>query len=86
MGNLRPALIIGLVFLGYMIWVQWQKDYGPAPKPPEAATSFQSDAPAIPATAPTGSTGTDDLPQPMNSPGQQSPDTSCKRYAIAGFS
>jgi len=29
MGNLRPVLIIGLVFLAYMLWVEWQKDYGP---------------------------------------------------------
>ena len=34
MGNLRPVLIVGLAFLGYMIWVQWQKDYGPAPQAP----------------------------------------------------
>ena len=34
MGNLRPVLIMGLVFLGYLIWVEWQKDYGPAPQPP----------------------------------------------------
>jgi YidC/Oxa1 family membrane protein insertase len=33
MGNLRPVLLIGLVFLGYMIWVEWQRDYGPAPRP-----------------------------------------------------
>jgi YidC/Oxa1 family membrane protein insertase len=29
MGNLRPVLIVGLLFLAYMIWVQWQRDYGP---------------------------------------------------------
>ncbi|MEE8496855.1 MAG: membrane protein insertase YidC [Xanthomonadales bacterium] len=29
MGNLRPVLIIGLVFLGYMLWIEWQEDYGP---------------------------------------------------------
>jgi YidC/Oxa1 family membrane protein insertase len=33
MGNLRPVLIMGLVFLGYLMWVEWQKDYGPAPRP-----------------------------------------------------
>lgn len=32
MGNLRPVLIIGLVFLAYMMWVEWQKDYGAAPQ------------------------------------------------------
>ena len=27
--NLRPMLLITLVFLSYLIWVEWQKDYGP---------------------------------------------------------
>mgnify|MGYP000688787101 CR=1 FL=1 len=39
MANLRPVLIIGLLFLGYMIWVQWQQDYGPAPQAPTPAPS-----------------------------------------------
>jgi YidC/Oxa1 family membrane protein insertase len=34
MGNLRPLLFVGLLFLGYMIWVQWQRDYGPVPQRP----------------------------------------------------
>ena len=53
MGNLRPVLIIGLVFLGYMIWVQWQRDYGPAPQaaaptgtPPGALSEPVPDVPA----------------------------------------
>ncbi len=29
MANLRPALLISLVFLAYLLWVEWQKDYGP---------------------------------------------------------
>jgi YidC/Oxa1 family membrane protein insertase len=31
MDNLRPVLLITLAFLGYMIWLEWQKDYAPAP-------------------------------------------------------
>lgn len=65
MGNLRPVLIIGLVFLGYMLWVQWQKDYGPAPQPPVQTSQLQSDTPAIPSSVPTVSTGADDLPSMM---------------------
>ena len=38
MGNLRPVLIMGLVFLGYMMWIEWQKDYGPQPEPQAPAT------------------------------------------------
>ena len=34
MGNLRPILIMGLLLLAYMMWVEWQKDYGPAPQTP----------------------------------------------------
>ena len=77
MANLRPVLIIGLLFLGYMIWVEWQKDYGPAPLTPPPVAS-RADAPAIP-TGDAGSGGTsavpsgspaDDLPVPMQDPGQ----------------
>lgn len=32
MANLRPVLIVTLLFLGYMLWVEWQKDYGPVPR------------------------------------------------------
>lgn len=32
MANLRPALMVTLAFLGYLLWVEWQKDYGPAPR------------------------------------------------------
>ena len=31
MANLRPVLFVSLLFLGYLLWVEWQKDYGPAP-------------------------------------------------------
>ncbi len=55
MGNLRPVLIIGLVFLGYMIWVQWQRDYGPAPQAPtqtgSPATALSEPLPDVPAPA-----------------------------------
>ena len=46
MGNLRPVLIIGLVFLGYMLWVEWQKAYGPQP----TASTVQQTAPGGSAT------------------------------------
>lgn len=41
MTNLRPILLITLVFLAYLIWVEWQKDYGPRPSapPPTAVES-----------------------------------------------
>jgi len=49
MGNLRPILIMGLLFLGYMMWVEWQKDYGPVSQPTAPtvpAPAMQQDLPA----------------------------------------
>jgi YidC/Oxa1 family membrane protein insertase len=31
MANLRPVLLMTLAFLGYLLWVEWQRDYGPRP-------------------------------------------------------
>lgn len=33
MANLRPMLFAGLLVLIYLLWVEWQKDYGPQPEP-----------------------------------------------------
>lgn len=63
MGNLRPVLIIGLVFLGYMLWVQWQRDYAPARKPAALKSQQQSDAPSIPSPETAQVTEASDLPQ-----------------------
>ena len=75
MANLRPVLIIGLLFLGYMIWVQWQKDYGPAPQPrtaPAAVSAETDDAPDLPSAAAgspaDASVPAADLPTPTESP------------------
>lgn len=43
MPNLRPILLISLVFLGYLLWVEWQKDYGPQPGSVPAATPTVSE-------------------------------------------
>ena len=66
MGNLRPVLIIGLVFLGYMIWVQWQKDYGPAPKPAATQTQSPSDTASVPSMAEERVADAVDLPTPSD--------------------
>jgi YidC/Oxa1 family membrane protein insertase len=66
MGNLRPVLIIGLVFLGYMIWVQWQKDYGPAPQAPAPQSQARSDTPAVPSSPAERSASAVDLPEPVD--------------------
>jgi len=66
MGNLRPVLIVGLAFLGYMIWVQWQKDYGPAPQVSAPQNQVQSDTPAVPSTPAERSASAVDLPEPVD--------------------
>ena len=42
LSNLRPVLLISLLFVGYLIWVEWQKDYGPQPAASSAADSSLS--------------------------------------------
>jgi len=44
MANLRPILFMGLLVLSYMMWVEWQKDYGPQPQPVAEVTSSTIDA------------------------------------------
>jgi YidC/Oxa1 family membrane protein insertase len=64
MGNLRPVLIIGLVFLGYLLWIEWQKDYGPQPPPrPVERPSFNEPL-SLP---PLETSDAADLPQPDES-------------------
>ncbi|MDX1381275.1 MAG: membrane protein insertase YidC [Xanthomonadales bacterium] len=71
MANLRPILLMTLVVLGFMLWTEWQKDYGPRPAPAPATTdttgaNSTADVPAppraadLPATADTPPAG--DLP------------------------
>lgn len=76
MGNLRPILLIGLAFLGYMIWVQWERDYG-APNQQAASVkttqstepdanagdSAPSDLPGVISAAEAPSESSEDLPK-----------------------
>jgi YidC/Oxa1 family membrane protein insertase len=52
MANLRPVLLISLLFLGYLLWVEWQKDYGP--QPPAAPATVTDSAPGALPTVPDG--------------------------------
>ena len=51
MENQRLFLIIGLVFLGLLLFQQWQKDYGQ----PKTASTPQVQSTDIPGAAPSGS-------------------------------
>ncbi|MGH8036006.1 MAG: membrane protein insertase YidC, partial [Lysobacterales bacterium] len=42
MGNLRPVLLISLGLLAYMLWLEWQKDYGASPAPSPAGEMSQA--------------------------------------------
>jgi YidC/Oxa1 family membrane protein insertase len=42
MANLRPVLLLSLVFIGYLLWVEWQRDYGPQPTSLEPAAKSAS--------------------------------------------
>lgn len=73
MGNLRPILIMGLLLLAYMMWVEWQKDYGPVPQPPAAERQLSAegtDASVPTATAPASAQDATsaDLPVPAAPP------------------
>lgn len=66
MANIRPILLVLLVFMGYSLWVQWQQDYHPktvdsaqqATKPDTSA-----DVPAFDTSRPAQTTGSaEDLP------------------------
>ena len=50
MANLRPAIFITLIFLGYMLWVEWQKDYAPQPvaRPAQQAEQNGTDLQSLP--------------------------------------
>ncbi len=81
MANLRPILFMGLLVLSYMMWVEWEKDYGVKPQPQsQAATQAANtslDTPALPepmAASPksgdlpspeAGLTGSEPVPQPV---------------------
>jgi len=61
MGNLRPVLLMGMVFLAYLLWVEWQKDYGPQPSAPAAPTAVDATGQGIPSSP---GPQADDLPTP----------------------
>jgi YidC/Oxa1 family membrane protein insertase len=69
MANLRPILFMGLLLLAYMMWVEWQKDYGSAPQPGSNASSVSTthqDLPAAPKLP--AETGSDAMPEDLPAP------------------
>ena len=70
MANLRPILFMGLLFLAYMMWVEWQKDYGPKP-PVQSAAGTENPVSAtadVPVPRDNAVPGTGDLPSMDSTP------------------
>ena len=72
MPNIRTLLVITLAALSFMIWVEWQQDYGQTRQTPGAPASTDSEAtperPAGDDASPAGRGGQPDLPQPVEQP------------------
>ena len=82
MANLRPVLLISLLFLGYLIWVEWQKDYGPQPPTQTGPATVSDTSPGAVPTIPDGGDVPDisaaapgDLPPAPASPANGSDDS-----------
>jgi YidC/Oxa1 family membrane protein insertase len=69
MANLRPMLFMGLLVLSYLMWVEWQKDYGPQPQSAtEVANTSTNNIPGelpLPAGPDNSLPSAGDLPEPV---------------------
>jgi YidC/Oxa1 family membrane protein insertase len=63
MANLRPMLFAGLLVLIYLLWVEWQKDYGPQPVPATTSENPTFDGSAIPGPPENSLPSGGDLPE-----------------------
>ena len=77
MANLRPMLFMGLLVLAYLMWVEWQKDYGPQPQaqPTTEAAGTLLDTPALPTPQDSSLPVAGDVPVPVAEPSSTGQDT-----------
>ncbi|UPG94518.1 membrane protein insertase YidC [Luteibacter aegosomatissinici] len=62
MNQTRTLLFFALMFVAYVLWTQWEQDYGPKPAPAAPAAAAQVDGkPAADGSVP-GATGTANIP------------------------
>ncbi|MGA9422224.1 MAG: membrane protein insertase YidC [Rhodanobacteraceae bacterium] len=77
MNNPRNLLLIALLFLGYLLWVQWQQDFNPTARAPSTTphgSAVTSDT--KPSTeAVRAQQATTDIPAPTGTPGAIAPGT-----------
>jgi len=64
MANLRPMLFMGLIVLSYLMWVEWQKDYGPQPIAPTSNTAPTFEPSTVPGPQDNSIPAAGDLPDP----------------------
>ena len=64
MANLRPILFMGLLVLSYLMWVEWQKDYGSQPQPTVVAQNPANDSLPVPTPPDQSVPSLGDLPEP----------------------
>ena len=74
MANLRPILFMGLLVLSYLMWVEWQKDYGPRPQVQQATEAAKTslEVPPLPIPQDSSLPSAGDLPGLEASPASKS--------------
>lgn len=69
MESQRSFLVIGLLVVSYLLWNQWQTDYGPQSEPSQPVQQQISDQPSVPSTPignPGATTESTDIPSALN--------------------
>ena len=64
MANLRPMLFMGLIVLSYLMWIEWQKDYGPQPTAATTSANPVFETGNVPAPQESSRSSGGDLPAP----------------------
>lgn len=88
MGQLRPILFMGLLVLSYLMWVEWQKDYGPKKPQSQPATQVANtsaiDVPPMSRSQDQSITSAGDLPEITVNPAGISTETNSPAVMTGG--
>ncbi len=76
----RNVLLIALLFLGYLLWAQWQEDYN-KPHPATTAPTGETAAPAVPSSADVPSANAAATPGVPDGTAPAAPDTAASTVA-----
>lgn len=76
MTNLRITLLVALLFVGYLLFAAWQRDYAPRPEPSQTTQQEVQEAlPAVDDEEPAREDGPSDVPQDVPALTQPAPQT-----------